>query len=428
MKRNVSLIMLIAVMLLAAAVSASAYTPRPGVLSPDEVDFGGKTVTIQIRDVDWVIHNGGKPLDERIAEAEELFNVKIETATFGWFDALMARIMSGDSTYDIFRFNHRSGYFPLVSAGMLYPVGQILPEEYYESLPQADQYAIEKLAYEGEYYGFGVMHGLFNATMSIMSYDYDKIEEAGLEDPYQLWKEGRWDYKTFEEYCVALTQDTDGDGVIDQWGYVDVANAVGAIRFLPCFNGVEFAQQDENGKWVFALNRNELINGLNLVHRWRNELGILGGTAVFHGSHLAGLRHRIAAGDIEFGMVPHPIGPDMDRHYYPAFDFSSNFLPINAEYPEGLIALADFLFREEDTEEYLDFYINNYMVSREHMEVYMAGVEGWAGEGDAFQNTELWDLLGGPIGEVVRGEKGAAAAIDEVAPQAQSFLDDLFGQ
>lgn len=48
MKRNVSLIMLIAVMLLAAAVSASAYTPRPGVLSPDEVDFGGKTVTIQI--------------------------------------------------------------------------------------------------------------------------------------------------------------------------------------------------------------------------------------------------------------------------------------------------------------------------------------------------------------------------------------------
>ena len=62
------------------------------------------------------------------------------------------------------------------------------------------------------------------------------------------------------------------------------------------------------------------------------------------------------------------------------------------------------------------------------MEVYMAGVEGWAGEGDAFQNTELWDLLGGPIGEVVRGEKGAAAAIDEVAPQAQSFLDDLFGQ
>ena len=114
------------------------------------------------------------------------------------------------------------------------------------------------------------MHGLFNATMSIMSYNYDKIEEAGLEDPYQLWKEGRWDYKTFEKCCVALTQDTDGDGVIDNRVMLIFANTVGTIRFLPCFNSVEFAQQDENGKF-FALNRNS-VNGLNLVHRWHNRL------------------------------------------------------------------------------------------------------------------------------------------------------------
>lgn len=157
MRTKLSLVMVIcAVLMISSAVSA--YTPRPGVLSPEEVDFGGETVTIMIRDVDWVIHNGGKPLDERVREAEELFNVKIETATFGWFDQVMARIMAGDSTYDIFRFNHRSGYFPLVSAGMLYPVGSILPDEYYESLPRADQVSIKKLAYEGEYYGFGVMH------------------------------------------------------------------------------------------------------------------------------------------------------------------------------------------------------------------------------------------------------------------------------
>lgn len=427
MRTKLSLVMVIcAVLMISSAVGA--YTPRPGVLSPEEVDFGGETVTIMIRDVDWVIHNGGKPLDERVREAEELFNVKIETATFGWFDQVMARIMAGDSTYDIFRFNHRSGYFPLVSAGMLYPVGSILPDEYYESLPRADQVSIKKLAYEGEYYGFGVMHGIFNATMNILNYDREVIEEAGLEDPYQLWLEGRWDYKTYEEYLIALTKDTDGDGVIDQYGAWDVANAVAAVRFIPGYNGVEFAQQDENGKWVFALNRQEIINGLNLVQRWQNELGVLGNPGVFGGSHLAGLRHRIQAGDINFGIVPHPIGPDADRYFYPAFDFSSNFLPINSADPEGLIALVDFLFREEDTEEYLDFYINNYMASRDHLEVYMAAIEAWDGEGDAFQYSGFWDVLEGPIGEVVRGEKGAAAALDEVAPEAQAFLDDLFNQ
>jgi len=74
------------------------------------------------------------------------------------------------------------------------------------------------------------------------------------------------------------------------------------------------------------------------------------------------------------------------------------------------------LFREEDTEEYLDFYINNYMASRDHLEVYMAAIEAWDGEGDAFQYSGFWDVLEGPIGEVVRGEKGAAAALDEGCP------------
>ena len=101
---------------------------------------------------------------------------------------------------------------------------------------------------------------------------------------------------------------------------------------------------------------------------------------------------------------------------------------MNTAYPEGLVALADFLFRESDSEEYLDFYINNYMVTRDHMEVYMAGIESWAGEGDAFQYSGFWDVLSGPLGEVVRGEKGAAVAIDEIAPEAQTFLDDLSGQ
>lgn len=63
-----------------------------------------------------------------------------------------------------------------------------------------------------------------------------------------------------------------------------------------------------------------------------------------------------------------------------------------------------------------------------YAEVYMAGIESWAGEGDAFQNSGFWDVLSGPLGEVVRGEKGAAVAIDEIAPEAQAFLDDLFGQ
>ncbi|NLL88767.1 MAG: hypothetical protein GX228_07555, partial [Firmicutes bacterium] len=137
MKKNVWLVLLV-LLLMSGTVFASDYQPRPGVLSPDEVDFGGKTVNILIRDVTWVIYNGGKPDTERMAEAEELFNVKISAEEFGAYEQLVSRIMAGDAGYDIFRFNHRSGYFPMVSGGMLYPMSDILPPEYFEALPRAD--------------------------------------------------------------------------------------------------------------------------------------------------------------------------------------------------------------------------------------------------------------------------------------------------
>jgi len=427
MKKNVWLVLLV-LLLLSGTVFASDYQPRPGVLSPDEVDFGGKTVNILIRDVTWVISNGGKPDTERAAEAEELFNVKISAEEFGAYEQLVSRVMAGDAGYDIFRFNHRSGYFPMVSGGMLYPMSDILPPEYFEALPRADQIAIDTLAWQGKYYAFGVMHGIFNASMNIVAYDYEPLELAGLEDPYELWLQGNWDYKVFEEYLVALTQDTDGDGAIDQYGMYDPGTGIaGIVRFLAGFAKVEFAQKDETGNWVFAHNRNKLINGLNLLHHWRNELQVAGSPSVFNTSHLAGLRNRIAQGDTDYGIVPYPIGPDEDSHSFWTFDYSSNYLPVNSAYPEGMIALVDFLFREEDSEEYLDFYINNYMVSRDHMNVYQAGVDSWAGEGDAFQNAGFWDVISEVMGQVSGGEKGAAAAIDEVAPEAQAWLNDLFG-
>lgn len=56
-------------------VSASDYEAPPGVLSPDEVDFGGKTVTIVSSDF-WK----ALPTEERMAEAEAAFNVNIDPA------------------------------------------------------------------------------------------------------------------------------------------------------------------------------------------------------------------------------------------------------------------------------------------------------------------------------------------------------------
>ena len=59
----------------------------------------------------------------------------------------------------------------------------------------------------------------------------------------------------------------------------------------------------------------------------------------------------------------------------------------------------------------------------------MAAVEEFEGEGDHFEGTALWDDIVRPaLDSIIQGEKGAAAAMAEIKPQAQAFLDDLFGQ
>lgn len=426
--------LMICMILIVSGIGMADYSPKPGVLSPDEVDFGGETVNILIGDIKWVVFNEGKPLDERIAEAEALYNCKINVgSTNNDANFLMARIMAGDSKYDIFRFNHRGGYFPLVTANMLYPVSDVLPEEYFESLPTADRYSIEKLKFKGDLYGFGVTYDTFNGTMMITMYNKDLIAEAGLEDPYDLWVDGRWTYDALEKMGIALTQDTDGDGVIDQWGIGDLATPASIYRFIPS-NGAELAKQNEEGKWIYTLNQKEAIEALNTVNRWRNELKIMGSgdfllgkVAIAPHTHLAGARHAVSKG-LNVGYVPQAKGPSVDENKQPTFDFAANFLPVNSAYPEGLIALADFLFREGDGDEYLDFYINSYMRSREHMDVYTTAAANWRGEGDIFQGSGLWDITNDPVSQVINNEKGAAVAMDEIAQQAQAFLDDLYEQ
>lgn len=52
-----------------------------------------------------------------------------------------------------------------------------------------------------------------------LAFNVQMLEDNNLEDPRDLWERGEWTWDKFNEYCQVLTQDTDGDGQIDQYGY-----------------------------------------------------------------------------------------------------------------------------------------------------------------------------------------------------------------
>lgn len=67
------------------------------------------------------------------------------------------------------------------------------------------------------------------------------------------------------------------------------------------------------------------------------------------------------------------------------------------------------------------------MKDREHFTVFQDAVDNWQGEGDPFQEL-IWSTMQEPVVSVINGEKGAAQAMDEIAPTVQALLDDLFKQ
>lgn len=57
-----------------------------------------------------------------------------------------------------------------------------------------------------------------------LGFNIQMLEDNNLEDPRELYARGEWTWDKFIEYCKVLTQDTDGDGQIDQYGYCGFQN------------------------------------------------------------------------------------------------------------------------------------------------------------------------------------------------------------
>jgi ABC-type glycerol-3-phosphate transport system substrate-binding protein len=427
---------------------ADDYTPPPGVPGPGEVDLGGATVTLIGLNLDtrstWEWGAFWETFDQRKLEAEQLFNCKITFIHGGNYgDHVRNRIMAGESTHDIIinRAARDFGYYGLLQDGLLLATSDILPPEYFDTLGNSDKGSILKLEYKGKLYGFGTIFGDINNSMQIWAYNKTMLEREGQPDPYQLWLEGNWTWEQFEKIAKAVTRDTDGDGVVDQWGSYDLAgDSAGLLRNL-AWNGVEISRVDETGKRVFALDSPVAIETINTLVNGRTAgymaVGVSGadfvaGNVAFSGAHIMG--HRFAKQSLqdEWALVPPPVWPNVDRPQYFTFAWRTNFLPANVTDPLGLIAVWSYLVRPDDSlnEEHLTQLFDQALPpNQESFEVYMTAVEQFEGEGDHFEGTALWnDIVRPALTSIINGEKGAAAAMAEIKPRAQAFLDDLFAQ
>ena len=184
------------------------------------IDFGGATVTyVGFYDPRESFMEGGD-YPGRLAEAMEKFNIgDIQYLGLPWegiAEHMMNRLLSDESKYDIWLLPSNA-VMGLIAKNALYPISEIVPASYYDSLLYSQKVVTETFVKKGEKYALGAGTSPIG-VLEFVVWNKDIFSREGLPPLDELYLSGEWTYDKMEEIAVQATRDTDGDGDLDQWG------------------------------------------------------------------------------------------------------------------------------------------------------------------------------------------------------------------
>jgi len=99
-----------------------------------------------------------------------------------------------------------------ISTRSIISINQFMEKD--TTLDWDDYLGHEEVTYDGKVYGLPA-----GRNYVCWAYNADMFKEAGLPSPYEIQKQGNWTQEKFIEVAKKLTQDTNGDGVPDQYGF-----------------------------------------------------------------------------------------------------------------------------------------------------------------------------------------------------------------
>ncbi|MFP4015565.1 MAG: ABC transporter substrate-binding protein [Halanaerobiales bacterium] len=439
MRKKLCVLSLVALLLVGIAGNVMAYDLP---FNDGDVDFGGATVTYVGW---WDPREGfveGGDYAGRLEEAMERYNIgDIQYISLAWGDELrenmLNRLMSEESTYDIWCLP-AAQVWPMVSADAFYPMNEVLPNSYYESLNSEQRSIIGAFTYENEKYALGLGTGAIQ-TAVYMVWNKEIFANEGLPELDELYLNDEWTWEKMEEIAVAATTDTSGDGEVDQWGISDIDPVPFAFS-----NGADPIVKAFDGDLTFGYTNEKAYYALGKLRQWISEMNIKQGDW----QHLEFKAGQVAMApmqswmigdpgfqdvvEFDYGIVPLPKGPNADRYYYPA-SADAFFVPVNAEMPKGLAALHNFLYRPEEVVEERENYVLDRARDQVSYQVLYDAYETWDGEGFNMAGVigEWWQgdtPFGAAMGAVLWEGQSPASAMEAAEPEIQTLLDEMFDQ
>lgn len=200
----------------------------------------------------------------------------------------------------------------------------------------------------------------------VMLFNKQLTENYNLENFYTLISDNKWTYDKFAECSIAVTDDLNGDGQMndeDRFGFVCMDKHV-----LPSFwiaGGVKSVDKDENDNPYFSVPGNEKFAEVyEKIFNITKDIGIFSSnTALFsQGKSLFTMSNFKGVGSLrdmtdDFGIIPFPKYDESQSEYYSRVGGGSfNIVPITAENVDMISVVLEGLASESRKSLIPDYY------------------------------------------------------------------------
>lgn len=351
-KRWLSLLGVAGILLsMVLAGGACKPKPKPGESTPGA--SGGDKSNVagtELRIYAW--GDGLSETDkERTAYIEEKTGMKIRyiKIAYGQMDMKYVLDISADNAPDLLYLTDER--FPRY---IVKGIGQPL-EKYADYFAENDEYwklVKEKspFKWKGETYGAST-----GCVPYYLWYNKTMFEENDVKTPLEYLQEGNWTFDTLAACGNALTADTDGDGVVDRYGFVSWKQEA-----LVVANGGTFFEFQNDGNIRVAVEDQKTLNALDYIQQagFKNKWYVFDGIDWVQGFVSEKLAMTLettwARNDpfsevkFEVDFVPMPTGPDNQGGATLGFA-TSNGICHGAKNPYGAMAYFkyDYEYQKE---------------------------------------------------------------------------------
>lgn len=308
-------------------------------------DFGGMSVIVG----DWWSNPDAEPTTKQQQDEKAfrdwnagLYNYSIiqkDLAGWGEHPKFVSNfcITGGDENY-VFLIDGRSATAG-IKANLFYDLSKIKNVDWTDK--KWNQGVIQRLKKGDSFYAFAPgkpepRNGMFfnKRIMQENGYDPDYI--------YDLQKEGKWTWETFEEMCKKMTKDTDNDGVIDQYA-MSCFNSEFSYAALDS-NGACIIGRDDSGKFFNGAGTDNAMEAWNWIqHMFVNYqrpqkegenwdyfyTAFMNGEACFLADqeYNAQPNGRLQSMKDDWGFACFPLGPSGDGKYHTIHDDNMWVIP-----------------------------------------------------------------------------------------------------